>query len=215
MQNIGAYGVEMESTCEGVEALEIATGETAHFSRRDCEFGYRDSIFKHRAKDRFLITGVNFRLSKTPRFEVGYGDVRRTLDAMGVGELSIRAVSEAVIRIRSSKLPDPKVIGNAGSFFKNPVVPRAQFEALATAHRGVPHYPQREGGVKVPAGWLIEQCGFKGRIVGHAGVHDRQALVLVNHGGASGDEILRLARDIQAAVRERFGIDLTPEVNLI
>jgi UDP-N-acetylmuramate dehydrogenase len=215
MQNIGAYGVEMESTCESVEAVDIATGEAATFSKRDCEFGYRDSVFKHRYKDRFLITAVTFRLAKTPHFEVGYGDVRRTLDEMSVGELSIRAVSDAVIRIRSSKLPDPKVIGNAGSFFKNPVVPREQFERIAAMHHGLPHYPLRDGSVKVPAGWLIERCGWKGRVVGQAGVHDRQALVLVNRGGASGDEILRLARDIQDSVRDRFGIDLVPEVNLV
>ncbi len=215
MQNIGAYGVEMESVCESVEALDATTGESVVFTHADCEFGYRESVFKHRSKGRFFITAVNFRLNKTPKFEVGYGDVRKTLDAMGVHDLTIKAVSDAVIQIRSSKLPDPKVVGNAGSFFKNPVVPRPQFEALHAAHPAMPHYPQTDGSVKVPAGWLIEQCGWKGHVAGQAGVHDRQALVLVNRGGATGAEIYRLALAVQASVLERFGIELTPEVNLI
>src|SRR5262249_55055829 len=215
MQNIGAYGVEMESVCESVDALRVDTAEAAAFSRAECEFGYRESVFKHRLKDQLLITGVTFRLNRTPRFEISYGDVRKTLEEMGVKELSIKAVSDAVIRIRSSKLPDPRVIGNAGSFFKNPVLPAATFAPIAAAHRSMPHYPLPDGSVKIPAGWLIEQCGWKGRTVGNAGVHDRQALVLVNRGGATGDEVYRLALDICESVRERFGIELVPEVNLI
>jgi UDP-N-acetylmuramate dehydrogenase len=215
MQNIGAYGVEVESTCESVEVVHLTSGERATFTRAGCEFGYRDSVFKRRYKDQFMVAAVTFRLDKVPRFEVGYGDIRRTLDEMGVTELSIRAVSDAVIRIRSSKLPDPKVIGNAGSFFQNPVVAREQFERIASQHSSVPHYPQRGGGVKVPAGWLIEQCGWKGRVVGRAGVHARQALVLVNHGGATGEEIQRLAADVRRSVQERFGIELVPEVELV
>ena len=215
MQNIGAYGVEMESVCESVEALDAMTAERVVFTHVECEFGYRESVFKHRYKNRFFITAVTFRLNKTPKFEVGYGDVRRTLDEMGVHDLTIKAVSDAVIRIRSSKLPDPKVMGNAGSFFKNPVVSRPQFEALQAANPGLPNYPQADGSVKVPAGWLIEQCGWKGHVSGHAGVHDRQALVLVNRGGATGAEIYHLALEVQASIRERFGIELVPEVNLI
>jgi UDP-N-acetylmuramate dehydrogenase len=215
IQNIGAYGVEMESTCEAVEAIELETGDAFTFLRRDCEFGYRDSMFKHRGKDRFIVTAVTFRLSKQPRFETSYGDVRRTLEEMGVQNPSVRAVSDAVIQIRSSKLPDPARIGNAGSFFKNPVLPAERFAALAAAHPGVPHYPQPDGNVKVPAAWLIEQCGWKGRDLGRAGVHERHALVLVNRGGATGAEIERLALDIQAAVRDRFGIELAPELQLV
>lgn len=215
IQNIGAYGVEMERLCESVEAVHAATAESVTFAHDDCEFGYRDSIFKGRRREQFLVTAVTFRLDKVPRFEVGYGDVRRTLDEMGVQDLTIRAVSDAVVRIRSAKLPDPAVLGNAGSFFKNPVVSREHSERLAALHPGMPGYPRRDGSVKVPAGWLIEQCGWKGKVVGRAGVHDRQALVLVNHGGATGGEILHLALEVMRSVRERFGIDLVPEVNVV
>ena len=215
MQNIGAYGVELESTCEQVEALHLITGEAVRFSRQECAFGYRDSIFKNRYKGQFLITAVTFRLFKKPRFETSYGDLRRTLDAMGVTEVSVKAVSDAVIRIRSSKLPDPSRMGNAGSFFKNPVLSLARFRRLATVHPEMPHYPQPSGDVKVPAAWLIEQCGWKGRRLGRAGVHEAHALVLVNRGGATGIEILQLADAIRASVRQRFEIDLIPEVNII
>ena len=215
MQNIGAYGVEIESRCERVDAIHLETGERVSFARSECEFGYRDSVFKNRHAGRFLITGALFRLDKHPVLEIGYGDVRKTLDEMGVGELTVAAVREAIVRIRTAKLPDPKVLGNAGSFFKNPVVPRARFEELRAQYTAMPHYPQRDGSVKVPAGWLIEQCGWKGRVVGRAGVHDRQALVLVNHGGATGEEIENLAMDVRRSVLERFGIDLVPEVNVV
>ena len=244
IQNIGAYGIEMESVCERVEAVQIRDAEPVVFSHRECEFGYRESVFKGRCKDRFLVTAVTFHLRRTPRFEIGYGDLRRTLEQMQVGPLSIKAVSDAVIRIRSSKLPDPKVLGNAGSFFKNPIIPRAQFERLAAQYPAMPHFPARSSGpppstdpppnsdpppgaapsgagrpgpgpeVKLPAAWLIEQCGWKGRVVGATGVHAAHALVLVNHGGATGAEIHRLAQEIRHSVQERFGIDLVPEVNL-
>jgi UDP-N-acetylmuramate dehydrogenase len=215
MQNIGAYGVEMESTCESVEAMVLDTGDPVTFLHRDCEFGYRDSMFKHGGRDRFLVTAVTVRLNKHPRFETSYGDLRKTLEEMGVQDPSVRAVSDAVIRIRSSKLPDPRAIGNAGSFFENPILPRSGAEALLASHPEMPHYPQPDGTVKLPAAWLIERCGWKGRRVGAAGVHDRHALVLVNHGGATGGQIHRLAMEIQASVRERFGIVLKPEVNLV
>lgn len=215
MQNIGAYGVEMCETCVEVEAVHVRSGEGATFGNADCGFGYRDSAFKHRYRDEFLITAVTFRLSKIPKLVVSYGDLRRTLDEMQPVEMGIKAVSEAVIRIRSSKLPDPKVLGNAGSFFKNPVIPPEQFAALATQHPSTPHYPQPDGQVKVPAGWLIEQCGWKGKAVGSAGVHRTHALVIVNLGGATGREVQSLATQVQSSVREKFGIDLTPEVNFV
>jgi len=215
MQNIGAYGVEMESSCEAVEAFDVESAATTTFTHRDCEFGYRDSVFKHRARDRFIVTAVTFRLHKQPRLVTSYGDVRATLDAMGVHEPTVRTLCEAIVRIRSAKLPDPRRLGNAGSFFKNPVLPADQAAALRAAHPGMPHYPQADGRTKVPAAWLIEQCGWKGRTIGRAGVHDRQALVLVNRGGASGAEILALAHAIQASVHDRYGIELQPEVNVL
>jgi UDP-N-acetylmuramate dehydrogenase len=215
LQNIGAYGVEMCETCVEVEAVQMSTGEGATFGNADCDFGYRDSVFKHRHRDEFLITAVTFRLSKTPSLVLSYGDLRRTLDEMRPVEVGIKAVSEAVIRIRSSKLPDPRVLGNAGSFFKNPVIPPEQFAALAARHPSMPHYPQANGQVKVPAGWLIEQCGWKGKAVGRAAVHRSHALVIVNLGGATGQEVQSLATQVQTSVREKFEIDIKPEVNFV
>jgi len=215
MQNIGAYGVEMESVCDTVEALDVDSGEAVTFAHAGCEFGYRDSIFKRQARGQFLIHAVTFRLSRTPQFVTHYGDVARTLEEMGVVEPTLETVTQAIIRIRSAKLPDPAVLGNAGSFFKNPVIPAVQFERLAGQYTGMPHYPQPDGAEKIPAGWLIEQCGWKGCTRGRAGVHDRQALVLVNRGGATGAEIYQLALEISASVHARFGIDLVPEVNLV
>jgi len=215
IQNIGAYGVDMAETCESVEALHLATGERALFAAADCEFGYRDSIFKRKHRGQFLITGVTLRLSRTPSFRIAYGDLQRTLDEMRVSELTVKAVSDAVIRIRSAKLPDPRVAGNAGSFFQNPVIAGEDFERLAVRHPRLPGYPQEDGAMRVPAGWLIEACGWKGKTLGRAGVHAAHALVLVNRGGATGEEVLRLAAAIQRSVQETFGIDLVPEVNLV
>lgn len=215
MQNIGAYGVEMESVCDSVDALHVESGEAVTFSRAACEFGYRDSVFKRRLKDQFLIHAVTFRLSRTPHLVTHYGDVAATLAAMGAGEPTLETVSQAIIRIRSAKLPDPAVAGNAGSFFKNPVIAAAEFERLTAQHPGMPHYPQPDGTEKIPAAWLIEQSGWKGRTVGRAGVHDRHALVLVNRGGATGAEIHQLAMDIMESVHARFRIGLVPEVNLV
>lgn len=215
MQNIGAYGVEFESVCERVDAVHLDTGEPASFDRAACAFGYRDSVFKRRLAGQLFIIAVTLRLDKQPRFEIGYGDVRATLDAMGVEDLSIAAIRQAVIHIRTSKLPDPARIGNAGSFFKNPVVSQARFEKLQSRFPALPHYPQGDGTVKIPAGWLIEQCGWKGHRAGQAGVHARQALVLVNHGGASGEDVYRLSCEVHQSVLDRFGIDLVPEVNVI
>ena len=215
MQNIGAYGVEIKDTCEEVEAVNMATGEVEIFNNAACEFGYRESIFKHKLKEQFLITAVTFKLNKIFKPNIYYGDIKRTLEEMRVQQITIKAVSDAVISIRSSKLPDPKVIGNAGSFFKNPVVSRKLFNTLISKNPLMPNYPQKNGEVKIPAGWLIEQCGWKGKVVGNTGAHKSQSLVLVNYGHATGHEINDLAMQIQQSVKEKFAIEITTEVNII
>ncbi|MDP5120990.1 MAG: UDP-N-acetylmuramate dehydrogenase [Spirosomaceae bacterium] len=215
MQNIGAYGVEIKDIFESLEALNLATHETEIFDAAACKFGYRESVFKHEAKGKYVITNVTFRLNKTPNFHVEYGAIKDTLEEMGVTDLSIKAISDAVIKIRQSKLPNPAEIGNAGSFFKNPEIPKTQFTALKGLYAEMPSYPINESTVKVPAGWLIEQAGWKGKRFGEIGVHAKQALVLVNYGNGKGDQIKALASDIQASVNEKFGINLTPEVNFI
>jgi UDP-N-acetylmuramate dehydrogenase len=221
MQNIGAYGVEIKDVFHKLEALNINTGEEVTFHLGDCEFGYRESVFKNKYKNQFLITSLSLRLTKLNsaqavyRFKTDYGDVKATLAEMGAYDLTVKAVSDAIIKIRSSKLPDPKVIGNAGSFFKNPVVPKQSFDNLVLQYPVMPSYLQPDGTVKIPAGWLIEQCGWKGKVVGQTGSHAKQALVLVNYGNASGDEIWKLAMDIQQSVRGKFGIEIQPEVNVI
>ncbi|MBA3647663.1 MAG: UDP-N-acetylmuramate dehydrogenase [Chitinophagales bacterium] len=214
MQNIGAYGVEIKETCEEVEAIHIDTGVLQVFKNADCEFGYRESIFKNKYRDQFLISAVTFKLNKIFKPKIAYGDISRMLAEMRVDEITIKAVSEAVIKIRSAKLPDPAKIGNAGSFFKNPVVNKKQFEALVAKYPLMPNYIQNKG-IKIPAAWLIEQCGWKGKAVGNAGVHMQQALVLVNYGGATGDEIMALAIQIKNSVKEKFGIEISSEVNLV
>lgn len=215
MQNIGAYGVEIKDVFHELEALDMHTLEVHRFNLEDCAFGYRESVFKNKLKNRYLILSVTFRLNKKPKFNINYGDIQSTLEEMGVQELSIKAVSDAVIKIRSSKLPDPAKLGNAGSFFKNPVVPKSLVDELLKKHPLMPNYPQADGRVKVPAGWLIEQCGWKGKVVGKTGAHKSQALVLVNYGGADGNEIYQLALNIAKSVKDKFGIDIEPEVNLI
>lgn len=217
MQNIGAYGVEIKDVFHELEAIDMQTGELTTFNNEACEFGYRESIFKGKYKNKFLISSVTFRLRKVPKFNINYGDIRKTLDEMAIlnPELSIKAVSDAVIKIRTSKLPDPKVLGNAGSFFKNPVITKEQFEALLLKYPIMPNYPQADGTVKIPAGWLIEQCGWKGKVIGNTGSHKMQALVLVNYGGATGNEIYKLALDIKQSVQEKFGIEINPEVNVV
>lgn len=217
MQNIGAYGVELEQVFESLTAIHLITGEKRAFSHADCAFGYRESIFKRALKGQYIITSVTFQLNKTPTFHTRYGAIRETLSEMGVseGNLTIKAISEAVIHIRRSKLPDPAQIGNAGSFFKNPEISKTQFDALQTQYPALPGYPLGDDIVKIPAGWLIEQAGWKGRRFGDAGVHTKQALVLINYDKATGDEILDLARQIQASVLARFGVTIAPEVNII
>ena len=221
VQNIGAYGVELRDAFEELEAIDLRSGETVRFSRDDCEFGYRDSVFKKKHREHFFITAVSFRLTKlcaagsTYRFKTDYGELRTALKGVNATELTLEAVHEAVCKIRRSKLPDPKELGNAGSFFKNPSVPREQFEGLLEHHAEMPHFPQDDGTVKVPAGWLIEQCGWKGKMQGRAGVHQAQALVLVNRGDATGQEILELALAIQENVLKTFGVKLSPEVCIL
>ncbi|GGN14304.1 UDP-N-acetylenolpyruvoylglucosamine reductase [Dyadobacter beijingensis] len=215
MQNIGAYGVEIKSVIESVEAVDIATGEKRVFSNTECEFGYRESIFKKALKNRYIITGAVFKLNKKPILNAAYGDVQKTLQEMGVAEPTIRDISEAIMQIRRSKLPDPAEIGNAGSFFKNPEIPLAQFDQLKETFPEMPGYPVDALTVKVPAGWLIEKAGWKGFREGNIGVHARQALVLVNYGGGTGAQIRALSEKIQASVAEKFGVRLNAEVNFI
>lgn len=215
MQNIGAYGVEIKDVFESLEAVEIATGNLRSFDSVACQFGYRESVFKRELKDRYIITSVTFRLQKQPAFNVSYGDIQKTLNERGIHKLSLRAVSDAVISIRQSKLPDPAQIGNAGSFFKNPEIPEAQFGVLKAKFPALPGYPVGTSVVKVPAGWLIEQAGWKGHRAGAVGVHDRQALVLVHHGEGTGQQVRDLAEKVISSVEKKFGIKLTPEVNFM
>ncbi len=215
MQNIGAYGVEIKDVFHELEAWDMEDKRSCLFSLPDCEFGYRESIFKKSAKGRFVILSVLFRLRKVPVFNTSYGAIEQELAKMGVQDITIRKISEAVIRIRSSKLPNPAIIGNAGSFFKNPVIPKEQFDRLKTGFPSIPGYPVETSGVKVAAGWLIEQCGWKGFRKGDAGCYDKQALVLVNYGKASGAEIYALSESIINSVKEKFGIILEREVNIL
>jgi len=215
MQNIGAYGVELAQVFESLEAIKISDGSVHRFTKEECKFGYRESIFKHSHKGQFIIVSVTLRLSLIPHLHISYGAIQDTLKGMNIEAPEPRDVSKAVINIRQSKLPDPKVLGNAGSFFKNPEVSMEEFQSFIEAHPQAPHYKVGEHHMKIPAGWLIEQCGWKGKVVGQTGSHKDQALVLVNYGKASGAEIVQLARDIQASVKERFNISLEAEVNII
>lgn len=210
IQNIGAYGVEVTDRLHSLTAIEIATGLRHEFSHAQCRFGYRDSVFKQELRDRFIISRVRFRLLKKPAPRIDYGDIRQELAAVGIESPTPRQVADAVIAIRSRKLPSPAVLGNAGSFFKNPVVARARLESLKADWPTLVSYPQGEG-AKLAAGWLIEQAGWKGRRIGPVGSYDKQALVLVNHGGATGADVVRVAKAIQQAVRERFGVELEME----
>ena len=214
MQNIGAYGVEVKAVIEEVTAWHWEEQRYIRLKNEECRFGYRDSIFKHELKGKVFITEVTFRLSKHPNFNTSYGAIMQELEKNGITELSIKAIAEAVIAIRSSKLPDPAQIGNAGSFFKNPVIPLAQFNELKEAYPNIPSYPIDDSTIKVPAGWLIEQCGLKGHKEGNAGVHSKQALVLVNLGNATGAEVWALSGKVISTVQEKFGITLEREVQI-
>lgn len=214
MQNIGAYGVELKSVFVSLDALHLPTGEMHVFSPADCEFGYRTSTFKTQHKNQYLIVRVRFRLSKMPMLHLDYGSIREELEKMQVHVPGIADVSQAVIRIRKSKLPDPELIGNAGSFFKNPVVTPDQFEQITAIFPDVVSYPQGDS-VKLAAGWLIEKAGWKGYREGAAGVHEKQALVLVNYGGAAGSEVYGLSEKILQDVSNKFGVELEREVNIV
>lgn len=216
IQNIGAYGVELKDTFYECEALNRHSLEQVVFSREDCAFGYRDSIFKNDLKDQYVITSVTFRLTKKDhKINTAYGAISETLLSKNIKNPTLQDVSKAVIEIRESKLPDPKKIGNSGSFFKNPVITQEVFSVLRKQYEDIPFYPIGSEYIKVPAGWLIEQAGFKGKRFGDAGVHDKQALVLVNYGKATGQEVWSLAIKIQKAVKERFDITIVPEVNVL
>ena len=216
IQNIGAYGVELKDVFESCEAISVVTGELRNFSLQDCEFAYRNSIFKSRLKGEYIITSVNLRLTKTNHhLNISYGAISDVLEEKGIANPEIRDVSEAVIQIRRSKLPDPEQLGNSGSFFKNPVLTSEEFQAFRKNHPQAPYYEVSPTEFKIPAGWLIEQAGFKGKRFGDAGVHDKQALVLVNFGSATGKEIWDLALKIQKKVKDTFGIYIEPEVNIV
>lgn len=214
VQNIGAYGVEAKDLIVSVDTFGLETGEERRFMREECRYAYRESVFKQELKGKYAVTFVTYRLKKHPIFHLEYGNIRAELEKQGC-QVDLENVRRIIIAIRQAKLPDPKVLGNAGSFFMNPVVPKMQFEALLAQYPDMPHYPVDDAHVKIPAGWMIDRCGWKGKRVGHAGVHEKQALVLVNCGGATGKEVMYLAEEIVASVRERFGVTIRPEVNYI
>ena len=214
VQNIGAYGAEAKDIIETIEAVEIATGKCCTLHNADCHYGYRQSRFKHEWRDRYVITHVTYRLKRQFTPQLDYGNIRSELQRKGILQPTAAQLRQCIIDIRNAKLPDPKVEGNAGSFFMNPVVAKEQYRELAALYPGMPHYTVDEDHEKIPAGWMIDQCGWKGRSLGRAGVHHNQALVLVNRGGASGADILRLCDAIRRDVKEKFGIDIYPEVNV-
>ena len=215
VQNIGAYGVEAKDLILCVWMVEIATGKPWMIGNEDCEYGYRQSRFKKDWKNRFLITRVTYGLSRTFRPNLDYGNIRQELERRGITEPTAQQLRDIIIEIRNAKLPDPKIEGNAGSFFMNPVVTRQKYEKLAARYPQMPHYKVDYRHEKIPAGWMIEQCGWKGKSLGRAGVHDKQALVLVNRGGATGAEIVALSDAIRQDVKAKFDIDIHPEVNII
>ncbi len=214
IQNIGAYGVELKDVFHSCRVFEIATGKFKTFNNDDCRFGYRDSVFKQ-LKGQYIITSVKFQLSLTPNLKLHYGAIAQELAVRNIIAPTIKDVAQVVAHIRVAKLPDPSTIGNAGSFFKNPVIPATQLDALQARYAQIAHYPAGDGYVKLAAGWLIEQCGWKGKTIGHTGTWKNQALVLVNHGGATGQEVYALSSQIIDSVYTKFGVTLEREVNLI
>ena len=217
VQNIGAYGAEAKDFILFVDTVDLLTGAIRHFTAEECRYGYRDSIFKHELRGRYAVTHVHFRLSHSFRPHLDYGGLRQALQQRDIDEVNLTAAQlrQTIIEIRRSKLPEPAVLGNAGSFFMNPVVPRATFERIAAAYPDAPHYDVGADRVKIPAGWMIEACGWKGKALGRAGVYEKQALVLVNRGGATGAEIKQLCEQVQADIEAHFGVWVTPEVNFI
>lgn len=217
MQNIGAYGVEIENSFESLEALNLETLLVEKFDKKTCAFGYRESIFKTKNKGKYFILSLTLKLQKNPKGVCDYGDIKKTLieKNIEVENASIKQISDAIIEIRQSKLPDPKVLGNAGSFFKNPTIEKSLFNSIKQEHSDLGGYETSDGKVKISAAWLIEKCGWKGKTQNNCGSHSKQALVLVNYGGAKGLDILNLSLTIQKDVEKRFGIQLEPEVNII
>ncbi|HMG67172.1 MAG TPA: UDP-N-acetylmuramate dehydrogenase, partial [Chitinophagaceae bacterium] len=215
MQNIGAYGVEIKEVFHELSAFHLQERANYTFGVKDCEFGYRDSIFKGKYRNQFVILDVTYRLNTIPKFNTSYGAIEQELERMGVKELSIAAISQAVINIRTSKLPDPAVIGNAGSFFKNPSISKEKFQDLESKHKNIVGYKNSDGSIKLAAAWMIEQCGWKGYRRGDAGCHEKQALVLVNYGNAKGGEIFDLSEEIRQSVKEKFEVVLEREVNIV
>jgi UDP-N-acetylmuramate dehydrogenase len=216
IQNIGAYGVEIKDVLESCEAMHIETGEIKSFSNKDCNFSYRESVFKQSLKNKYVIINVSFKLTKNlHHLKIGYGDIKTELEKQGIDIQNINDISQAVIRIRQSKLPDPKEIGNSGSFFKNPIISISKYQSLLKNFPNMPNYPISDNLVKVPAGWLIEHAGFKGKTMGNYGAHKKQALVLVNYGGADGENIYNLAKLIQLTVKRIFDIEIEMEVNVL
>ena len=215
IQNIGAYGMELKDSFLQCEAMDLTAGDTKVFTKEECRFGYRESIFKHELKGRFVITSVDFLLKKNAPLNLEYGNIKAYLEQNGIENPSLQQLHDAICAIRDAKLPDVKQIGSAGSFFKNPVISIEQFEALQQQYPSIPHYPDTEGMVKVPAGWLIEQAGWKGWHDEHVGVYDKQALVLVHYGGGKGQDIVELAHKIEDSVEKKFGIRISPEVSFV
>lgn len=215
VQNIGAYGAEAKDLIRSIRAVEIATGNLCVIEKAECEYGYRQSRFKHDWKNQFLILSVEYEFSEVFEPKLDYGNIRSELEKSGIINPSAQELRDTIIRIREAKLPDPKVLGNAGSFFMNPIVPRSKYNELAAQYEGMPHYDVDAEHVKIPAGWMIDQCGWKGKSLGRAGVHAKQALVLVNLGGATGKEIVTLCETIQKDVKQKFDVDIFPEVNII
>jgi len=215
MQNIGAYGIEIKDIFESLEAYDLSNGKIVHFSAEACEFGYRESVFKRKFKNQFIILSVTFKLFKNPQINVSYGAIENELNQLGIKNPGIADVSQAVINIRNSKLPNPAVLGNAGSFFKNPVVSSDVLEKILSEYPDAPHYPAAGNEVKLAAGWLIEKAGWKGKRVGNCGMHEKQALVLVNYGGATGGEIYDLSTMVLESIKSQFGVELEREVNII
>lgn len=217
VQNIGAYGAEAKDVIIFVDTVDLQTGEIRHFTADECRYAYRDSIFKHELRGRYAVTHVHFRLSHSFRPRLEYGGIRQALAERGFDETNLTAeqLRQTIIEIRRAKLPEPSELGNAGSFFTNPIVPRERYQQLSAEYPNIPHYEVDAQRVKIPAGWMIEQCGWKGKTLGRAGVYEKQALVLVNRGGATGADIQALCEQIQADVKAKFGIIITPEVNFI
>jgi UDP-N-acetylmuramate dehydrogenase len=215
IQNIGAYGKELKDIFVKLVAVNLDSGELENFDLEACQFGYRNSVFKNELKGKFVIVSVTIRLTKVGAFNTSYGSIGQELEKAGVKKITAKAISDAVITIRQSKLPDPAKLGNSGSFFKNPIIKAALYEEVKYEYPALPGYPSGEELIKVPAGWLIDQAGWKGKRVGNCGVHSKQALVLVNYGGASGDEIFQLSENIIADVIQKYGIELEREVNVL